>query len=922
MTFDELMNAYHISEYSGNRAVYNALLQQLKNGRVTPVIGAGLSVWAGYPLWGGLLKNLAKGTTVEKDIADLLSNNEFEKAAQALSKLYRKNNFLRILADEFSPDKIDEAKRPDFQKLLPKLFRGPFATTNYDVCLERLLNAAFTVDPKDTFNEATINHHIQNHQRFLIKLHGTVSDRSHMIITEESYNGAYGDNPEKPNRDLPLPKTLETVFKASPPLFLGCSLGADRTCAVFKDCIGATGYALVEKPETDEEFDKANDRFDEMNLRVIWYPHGKHEAVEALINQLARDMGLTEPPKNPARRAAEENSYDVSKSFIGRDKVVKELAEKLMKPETNVLLVHGVSGIGKTEICKAVYQKIKEKNPGFSMPFVDITGASGLPDFWESLAEGLNIPTKDLDSDKVYKLIEAKVEKESYMLYLDNFEDILNALDGEEQNNLIHSLFELTEKRKLKLLISSQDTISLGDRVEKVEVSPLDGEVDVEALPWDELMKLDQTKLFVKKIGRTPDEDERNSFRKLIFELSGHPLSIIVTALYGRKCGSINELERVWLEVEQIIPGDRKDAHRSLRLAIELTWRKIRKNSAAVFRWALHSLSVIPLDSEIFDEINSVLKEPFSFKEWVEGGILLRRYGLTEKTSDNKERMLLSLKKLFPQLGNEAKNALYTALTAWIIVCGGILKKGDDGEQTDYLKNHDRALAFLPQCFHLAEQCLEEDETEQLNSLLYYAYNYYKYDVVRSIPLLEKLIEKTPDSFPLRCYFYEYLGDLLRITGKPDKATDAYDEAEKLFRAVHDDLGLANVLQSRGDLLRLTDKPDKATDAYDEAEKLFRAVHNDLGLANVLQCKGDLKHLQGDLEGAEKMYEQALPLYEQVRASMGKCYTLAKLQLCKKVLGDEEGRKECLAELKKLLPKQLQIVQRYAEDLIDRADSL
>lgn len=290
MTFDELMNAYHISEYSGNRAVYNALLQQLKNGRVTPVIGAGLSVWAGYPLWGGLLKNLAKGTTVEKDIADLLSNNEFEKAAQALSKLYRKNTFLRILADEFSPDKIDEAKRPDFQKLLPKLFRGPFATTNYDVCLERLLKAAFTVDPNDTFNEAAINHHIQNHQRFLIKLHGTVSDRSHMIITEESYNGAYGDNPEKPNRDLPLPKTLETVFKASPPLFLGCSLGADRTCAVFKDCIGATGYALVEKPETDEEFDKANDRFDEMNLRVIWYPHGQHEAVEALINQLFEDM--------------------------------------------------------------------------------------------------------------------------------------------------------------------------------------------------------------------------------------------------------------------------------------------------------------------------------------------------------------------------------------------------------------------------------------------------------------------------------------------------------------------------------------------------------------------------------------------------------------------------------------------------------
>ena len=110
--------------------------------------------------------------------------------------------------------------------------------------------------------------------------------------------------------------------------------------------------------------------------------------------------------------------------------------------------------------------------------------------------------------------------------------------------------------------------------------------------------------------------------------------------------------------------------------------------------------------------------------------------------------------------------------------------------------------------------------------------------------------------------------------------------------------------------------------AYDEAEKLFKAEHSNLGLANVLQGKGNLKLLQDDWDGAEEIYEQALPLYEQEKDSMGKCYTLAELQLCKKHLGDEDGRKKCLDELEQLLPKQSTDVQRNVRRMIELADSL
>lgn len=172
----------------------------------------------------------------------------------------------------------------------------------------------------------------------------------------------------------------------------------------------------------------------------------------------------------------------------------------------------------------------------------------------------------------------------------------------------------------------------------------------------------------------------------------------------------------------------------------------------------------MPIDPDTFTELKTARKKTFSDKEWADGGRLLRRYGLTDKTSDQKESMLLALKKLFPELGDEAENELKEALEAWTHVCGEMLEKGDDRKRTDYIACHDRALSFLPQCFYLAEQCLEEDNSGQLLCLLENANNYYMFDVIRSVPLLQKLVENIPGDFPLRSVFYKRLGDLLSRT--------------------------------------------------------------------------------------------------------------------------------------------------------------
>ena len=309
MTFKELMDAFYVNKHYNNNSIYAELLAQLKRDRITPVIGAGLSVWAGYPLWSSLIEDLSEGMPDEDVIKNYLSKAQYEKAASVLEESYGHDILIDMLIEQFSDRKLNEGIRPEYQKLLPELFKGPFVTTNFDISLEKLLDAPFTINPQDTFHEEITLKKLQAYEHFLIKLHGTIEDPKHMVFTEESYNSAYGNGAENSDCDKPLPQQLKLIFQTAPPLFLGCSLSTDRTCKVFEKCNGAKGFALIElpketvnpenplKPYIKDENQKFKKSFDErrkilsgMGIRVIWYPYGEHSAVEILIKQLAEDI--------------------------------------------------------------------------------------------------------------------------------------------------------------------------------------------------------------------------------------------------------------------------------------------------------------------------------------------------------------------------------------------------------------------------------------------------------------------------------------------------------------------------------------------------------------------------------------------------------------------------------------------------------
>ncbi len=328
MTFQDLLNTFRINPYLSNENVYQKLLEKVRDNLITPVIGAGLSVWAGYPLWARLLSEKAKGLPNEKEILRLLRLEEYERAATILENTCGHTSFQNILRDEFSPKKCQEDERPKYQQKIPSLFRRTIVTTNYDVCLEKLMSLTCSFTPENEHDKQELHSRIQNGERVLVKLHGTIDNPEHIILTEDRYNKAYGSDRTHPDLARPLPDALKTIFQVSPPLFLGCGLGPDRTCAVFASCLGNTGYALLELPAETEnkanpfdpilregddftaKFKERKEHLENLGIQTIWYPYGHHEAVQVLIDQLYEDV-YGDDSLNPD----EDKTYEESDAF-------------------------------------------------------------------------------------------------------------------------------------------------------------------------------------------------------------------------------------------------------------------------------------------------------------------------------------------------------------------------------------------------------------------------------------------------------------------------------------------------------------------------------------------------------------------------------------------------------------------------------
>ena len=276
--------------YSANGDRYLDLQHAILRQQVVPFVGSGMSVPSGLPMWAAfLMEKLAYAQCSPAELKSLIDSSSFEEAADLLEGGMSK----RLLAERIehdlrivNPSVIDGAVC-----LLPGLFTNLVITTNLDEVLELLYQSCDT-----SFEYILSGREIADYRqlkspndRFLLKLHGDYRNRNGQVLVSAEYEEAYGPGST-------VREELTNIYRNHSLLFMGCSLGPDRTIRLIEEVATADAnmpkhYAFLEKPQDDSERIDRENFLTDRGIYPIWYDLPHDEAIMSLLDGL--NMGET-----------------------------------------------------------------------------------------------------------------------------------------------------------------------------------------------------------------------------------------------------------------------------------------------------------------------------------------------------------------------------------------------------------------------------------------------------------------------------------------------------------------------------------------------------------------------------------------------------------------------------------------------------
>lgn len=290
-TGELLDQARYVLTIRRNRKHFARLCALIETQSITPFIGAGLSIPCGCPGWTDYLHDLASngyGDPVDVE-RRLREQGDYETVASELEEAMGITGFDGDVVATYTT----ELSLRGAMLLLPALTDGFLITTNFDPIIERSFERreGFKIESIIGPRSTNILTTIADNKRVLFKLHGDAEDRSSRVLTLREYHEAYGQ--DGLDFDLPLPSALKAIFSTRHLLFLGCSLGPDRTLGLFHHVASSASgqdlphhFAIVEQPEEDEKIIEREHFLTERHIMPIWYPYGDHDSVLALMTLL------------------------------------------------------------------------------------------------------------------------------------------------------------------------------------------------------------------------------------------------------------------------------------------------------------------------------------------------------------------------------------------------------------------------------------------------------------------------------------------------------------------------------------------------------------------------------------------------------------------------------------------------------------
>lgn len=909
MAFEDLMGANYKGNcptlkhlYQQNNRAFQGIQEQLAKNNLIPLFGAGFT-GAAYLGWSSLLKEMAKPfPNCQAQLESQLNAGQFEEAASTLREEMGKYAFQEELDQTFGPRTVPDAmeKLTPARKAIPRIFNGPMMTTNVDLCLEEIYDHRLEVlCPHTKYHLPQADRALQTAAPILFKLHGSVSDREHMVFTKEAYDKVYLSPSAQSS---PLVHTLSSIFSSRPVLFLGCSLYTDRVVQVLNACCEhRTYFALVELPKETEN--KANpwepllvnadgaenevyrqrrQFMSKHHIQCIWYPYRQYEALDWFLQALLPPEAPTPKKRSPIPA--------LRRTLVGRDAFIQDLYEHCTNHSAPVF-VTGVGGQGKTEVCHAVLRRLEGE--GHHILYVPAAGIQSPALLCQTIAQRAGIPT--LPDDKANDLPgyldylqDGLSTRSGAVLYLDNFEDVWHATQEDERLKVLEFLAQLCQM-DLPVLLSSQ-------------VAPTSYDVSQNVLPLESLNRKDGKDrelfqdIYEEKKGHLPLEGQ--AFETLLQQLDGHPLSIILTATLAAHAPSWDNVLERWTHAQQKTSNPR---HTSLDTALQAAWDALSPSPQVIHLWGLIALYYGPLE---YTQLMELAKNEQEREQWTDSIAQLCDACLVDWDDSRSALVMLQpVKEGFFLLAEE--DEVLFCILQWFNHYAPILEQANNLRNPSRQPAHTYVIEHLPQLFHLLERMLTPEWQERLYPatalFTQKLHNYFQFSTPQGLDILKKLLSfiQQQENRSLEGLITERQADLLTRTGQFQQALDLYAQAESLYRQEQDNLGLANTLLSRADLLKRTGQLPQALDLYARAESLFRQEQDNLGLANTLRSRADLLRRTGQLQQALDLYAQAETLYRQEQDNLGLANTLKNRAL---VYMDSDNDAQALTLLFQALP--------------------
>jgi hypothetical protein len=210
-------------EYSVNLSSFSTflpprLVDAAKNGRLVPFFGAGVSIAAGIPPWGGLLEQMGVSKEIAADphltedpltAAELLAHEKGSEELQDTLRSFVKKFTIPALVHYF----------------LARLAQPLYITTNYDILFETAWKCIHKTAPIVVTSDGDLeNDEIDRvammplgDSPILLKLHGCASKSSEeMILTRRQYRRHYRSNKD-------LFKLARAIMESRHTMFMGFS---------------------------------------------------------------------------------------------------------------------------------------------------------------------------------------------------------------------------------------------------------------------------------------------------------------------------------------------------------------------------------------------------------------------------------------------------------------------------------------------------------------------------------------------------------------------------------------------------------------------------------------------------------------------------------------------------------------------------